>query len=346
MRKLILFFIVIIMISPYTVLADSSKAALVMDLDSGRIIYKKNENDKMLIASTTKIMTCLIVLENIKKEKLNKKVTVGDEIINTYGTNIYLEEGEKIKIIDLLYGLILRSGNDAAEVLANNTFKDRKTFIKKMNIKAKELKMNNTIFENPHGLDDNTMNYSTAYDMALLAKYTYKNKLFRKIISTKKYSTKTNKKSYLWINRMNLLNDYKYSLGGKNGYTPKAGKSLVSFAKKNGLNLLIVTLDDNDIYNNHKYLYEKYFSIYKKYSILDKNNFKISKNIIKDDVYIKDNFVYPLTEEEVNSIITLVRINNHSNNNIVGNIIIKLDNEEIGNINIYKKTQKKRLFSR
>ena len=314
MRKLILFFIVIIMISPYTVLADSSKAALVMDLDSGRIIYKKNENDKMLIASTTKIMTCLIVLENIQKEKLNKKVIVGDEIINTYGTNIYLEEGEKIKIIDLLYGLILRSGNDAAEVLANNTFNNREIFIKKMNIKAKELKMNNTIFENPHGLDDNTMNYSTAYDMALLAKYAYKNKLFRKIISTKKYSTKTNKKSYLWINRMNLLNDYKYSLGGKNGYTPKAGKSLVSFAEKNGLNLLIVTLDDNDIYNNHKYLYEKYFSIYKKYSIFDKNNFKISKNIIKDNIYIKDNFVYPLTEDEVNSIITLVRINNHSNN--------------------------------
>ena len=322
-----------------------------MDIDSGRVLYEKNPNNKMLIASTTKIMTCIIVLENINSNDLSKKIKAGDEINKVYGTNIYLEPGEILTIEDLLYGLILRSGNDAAEVLANNIFSDEKTFINKMNEKAQELHMNHTTFENPTGLDDETYNYSTAHDMAILAQYAYQNKTYQKIISTKKYSTKSNIKAFSWTNRMSLLTNYKYCIGGKNGYTPKAGKSLVSYAhnNKNNLSLLIVTLDDTDTYNNHKYLYEKYFSLYKQYTIIDKNNFKISKNFIKEDITIKDSFKYPLTEEELNDITTLVKINTNKNSHNIGDITIKLADKNIGKIKIYKKIKEKEdknLFSR
>ena len=329
-----IFLLILIIIFPINVFASST---IVMDNDSGRILYENNSNERRLIASTTKIMTCILVLEN---SDLSKKITVGDEILKVYGTNIYVEVGEVLTIKDLLYGLMLRSGNDAAIVLANNIFNSEDEFIHKMNDKAKEIGMNNTVFNNPHGLDEETKNYSTAYDMALLAKYAYKNKMYRNIISTKKYNTKSNLKSYEWYNRVELINSYKYSLGGKNGYTPKAGKTLVSYASKDNMNLIIVTLDDNDIYENHKYLYEKYFKKYKKYIIVDKDNFTVDSSLINKKVYIKNTFSYLLSEDEVDDISTLVHITD-SDNNKVGKIIIKLKNKEIGNIDIYSYKNKK-----
>ena len=119
MRRILL--LIIIVFFPINVFASSAKSTVVMDNDSGRVLYKNNSNEKMLIASTTKIMTCIIAIEN---SDLSKKVTVGDEILNVYGTNIYVEVGEVLSIKDLLYGLMLRSGNDAAIVLANNIFKN------------------------------------------------------------------------------------------------------------------------------------------------------------------------------------------------------------------------------
>lgn len=303
-----------------------------MDVDSERVLYEENSHSKELIASTTKIMSCIIVLEN---SDIETEITVGDEILEMVGTNIYISVGEKLKIKDLLYGLILRSGNDAAETLAYNTL-GYDEFINKMNLKAKEIGMKDTIFTNPHGLDDKTMNYSTAYDMGLLSKYAYKNKIYRKIISTKKYSAKSNLKSYIWYNRMSLLNKYKKCIGGKNGYTPKAGKSLVSYARNNDLVLTIVSLDDSEIYKNHEYLYDKFFSMYKRYMIIDKDNFNIENG------YINKSFYYPLREEEIDNITTLIEMYPKSRNNIIGKVSIKLNNEDIGYLNIYEKYKKKK----
>ena len=324
MKKLILL-LLLIPINVY------SLSTIVMDIDSGRILYENNSHSKDLIASTTKIMTCIIVLEN---SDIEKEITVGDEILEMVGTNIYISVGEKLKIKDLLYGLILRSGNDAAETLAYNTL-GYDEFINKMNLKAKEIGMKDTTFSNPHGLDDNTMNYSTAYDMAILSHYAYKNEIYREIISTKKYSTKSNLKSYVWYNRMSLLNNYKKCIGGKNGYTPKAGKSLVSYAKDGDLTLTIISLDDKDIYNNHEYLYDKYFSKYKKYKIID-------KNLYIPNGYLKKSFSYPLTDDEIDRLSTLINIYPENRNNIIGKITIRLDNKEIGKLNIYKKFKKKK----
>lgn len=322
---------------------DFSESSIVIDQDSGRILYQNNAQEPKLIASTTKILTAIITIE---KANLNQEVEVGEEVLKMYGTNIYLEVGEKIKIIDLLYGLLLRSGNDAAIVLAKNVSGSEEKFVAAMNKKAQELGMKNSIFNNPHGLDEETKNYSTAYDMALLMRYASKNKTFMKISNTKKYQTSTGKKTYLWYNRNKLLTSYEYCTGGKNGYTPSAGKTLVSTATKDNLNLIIVSLKDQDPYTTHKNLYNQIFNQYQNYQIINKDNFYIDKTFINEDLYIKDNFYYPLTLEETTKVKTIVNINNKSKSKKPGKITIYLNNKKIGSIPIYKKipTKKEETF--
>ncbi len=171
-------------------------------------------NERKLIASTTKIMTSIIALEN---GNLNDIYTVGEEINKVTGSSIYSKIGEKYSLNDLLYGLMLRSGNDAAMVISKNIL-GYDEFIAKMNIKAYMLGMNNTSFENPHGLNDDSFNYSTAYDLALLMNYAIRNKDFLHITSTKKYKD--------WYNKNELLSNYKYLISGKIGYTKKVDKFL------------------------------------------------------------------------------------------------------------------------
>lgn len=318
---------------------DTSKSSIVMDLDTGRILYEKNAYEKRLIASTTKIMTAILTIEN---SEINKEITIGEEILPMYGTNIYIEVGEKMKIQDLLYGLLLRSGNDASVVLAKYIGGTEENFVKMMNKKAKEIGMLNTTFENPHGLDDETKNYSTAYDMAILSKYANDNKVYKKISGTKKYSTSTKNKNYLWYNRNKLLTTFEYCTGGKNGYTPDAGKTLVSTATKADQNLTIVTLSDANIYETHKELYNIVFKSYKNYKIVDKNKFKINNEKYKKTAYIKSDFMYPLSEQEKETVkkeITLLKSKDAENK--IGYIKIKLKQETIGQIDIYEKKQKK-----
>lgn len=305
-------------------------------------MYEKNANQKRLIASITKIMTAIVAIE---EGDLTEKITVGEEVLSMYGTNIYVEVGEKMKLRDLLYGLLLRSGNDASVVIAKAIAGSEEKFVNLMNKKAQEIGMKNTIFKNPHGLDEETENYSTAYDMALLSKYAYKNKTYRNIVSTDKYEVSTGKKTYLWYNRNKLLTTYEYCTGGKNGYTPRAGKTLVTTASKKGLNLTIVTLSDGDIYNNHIDLYEDFFSKYKRYKLIDKNNFRIDKEFVDEDVYLEDSFYYPLTSNEVNDIKTVVHFLDDSATDEIGTIEIFLSNQKIGELPIYRKIKKKEQFS-
>lgn len=342
MKKFFLLLTFFLFCLPFTVSADTAKSTIVMDLDSGRILYEKNANQKRLIASITKIMTAIVAIE---EGDLTEKITVGEEVLSMYGTNIYVEVGEKMKLRDLLYGLLLRSGNDASVVIAKAIAGSEEKFVNLMNKKAQEIGMKNTIFKNPHGLDEETENYSTAYDMALLSKYAYKNKTYRNIVSTDKYEVSTGKKTYLWYNRNKLLTTYEYCTGGKNGYTPRAGKTLVTTASKKGLNLTIVTLSDGDIYNNHIDLYEDFFSKYKRYKLIDKNNFRIDKEFVDEDVYLEDSFYYPLTSNEVNDIKTVVHFLDDSATDEIGTIEIFLSNQKIGELPIYRKIKKKEQFS-
>lgn len=335
LKKIILFLVILCFPFHVYAISDSGKSSVVMDISSGRILYSKNKDDKRLIASITKIMTAIVVLEN---SKLDDIVTVGDDVLKMYGTNIYIEVGEQLSVKDLLYGLLLRSGNDASVVLANYVSGSEKDFVELMNKKAKDIGMKNTIFMNSHGLDDDeSKNYSTAYDMALLSRYAYNNSIYKTIISTKKYVTKSNLKSYIWYNRMKLLSNYDFCIGGKNGYTPKAGKTLVSYAKKDDLVLTTVTLNDSDIYNNHSILYDYYFDKYKLYKIIDKNNLNIDKSLFNFDVYVKNSFYYPLSDDEVDLISTQIKVFEEKNNSTIGSLVIYLDNKNIGSVDLYKK---------
>ena len=316
---------------------DTARSSIVMDLDSGRVLYQNNADEERLIASITKIMTCIIAIE---EGDLNSEVEAGEEILKMYGTSIYLELNEKMKLIDLLYGLMLRSGNDASVVIAKAVAGSEDEFVKLMNKKAKELGMTNTTFSNPHGLDEETKNYSTARDMAKLTSYAYKNKTYRKITGTEEYRVKTDNKSYLWYNRMKLLGDYKYCTGGKNGYTPSAGKTLVTTHKKGDLKITVVTLDDNDEYNNHERLAEYAFDNYSNYAIVDKNDFDL---VIDDNkYYVNKSFSYPLTDSEKDNVKVLASIDDSINSGKVGNINISLNNKTLKKIPLYIKEEKKK----
>lgn len=326
MKKVVAFLIIFFI--PIKVLAINCNNCIVMDMDSGRILYESNKDKQMLIASTTKIMTAVIAIEN---KNLDSFVTIGDEVLTMYGSNIYIEPGEEISLRDLLYGLILRSGNDAAVSIAKYVSGSLEKFVHLMNEKAHKLGMNNTIFNNPHGLDEDTKNYSTPYDLAILMKYANNLMDFVEISGTKKWNVSTNKKSYIWYNRNKLLNNYKYLTGGKTGYTPKAGKTLVSTASKNNLNLIAVTLNNPNHYNVQKELYEYLFSKYKRTIIIDKNNI-VFKNSKYKNLYINYSFFYPLSkneEKDIKVIVDYYKLKKVKNNSCVGEIYVLFKDKEI-----------------
>ena len=303
-----------------------------MDVDSERILYQKNAFEKKLIASTTKIMTFVVAYE-YAKDFLDVYVEAGEEVLKMYGTSIYISYKEAMLLRDLLYGLMLRSGNDAAEVIAYFVGGSEEGFVKLMNKKAKVLGMNNTTFSNPHGLDENTQNYSTAYDMAILSSYASKIPFYREVTSTKYYKVQTAIKSYSWTNRNKLVFMYPNFTTGKTGYTPSAGRTFVSTSKKDDLELTIVTLNDDNPYERHRTLYEEYFKKYQKKLIAKKGEYMVDKK----KGYIKNDLYYPLTENENKNITKKIIVN--GDDNIIGKIIINLKDKEILSENIYLKKE-------
>ncbi len=297
--------IILIVLLLFIVRVNAS--VVVMDADSARVLYSENMNEKKLIASTTKIMTCIIALENAS---LDKKIKVGKEIYSAYGSMTYIKEGEEFTLEDLLKGLMLQSGNDAALTIANNVL-GYDNFINEMNLKAYKLGMYNTSFENPHGLNDKTKNLSTAYDMSLLMKYAIQNKNLLEITSTKEHRVG----NYIWYNKNKLLTDYKYLISGKIGFTKKSGQVFVSAAKKNNKTIIIATIDEGNKFDLHKNLYEKYFSKYERYKVLDKNTFSFKvKNSNHNHYYIKNDFYMLLSHNEIDDLKIKININENINN--------------------------------
>lgn len=343
MKKIIVV-IMLILVMPINVfgLSLSCRSCVLMDSDSGRVLYEKDKDNPRLIASITKIMTAILAIES---GRLEEEVTVGEEVLTMYGSNIYIELGEKMKLLDMVYGLMLRSGNDAALVIAYFIGGSEENFVKMMNEKAKEIGMTNTVFNNPHGLDEVTQNKSTAYDMALLSSYASHNDTYMKIVGTKKYSVQTDKKSYLWYNRNKLLGSYSYATGGKTGYTPSAGRTLVTNASHNNLNLTAVTLNDGNEYVSHETMYNYGFENYKNYVILDKNKFKVDNAYYPNQIYIKESFKYPLTEvekENVKVLVKLTKLDKINDNDEVGIVVVKLAGREIYSEKVYVRVNKEK----
>lgn len=352
MKKILLLIIILILLLIPKVNASTSSASsyILMDETTGRVLLSKDMNSKRLIASITKIMTSIIAIESGKVEDT---VTIDDSILKAYGSGIYIEVGEEIKLKDLLYGLMLRSGNDAALAIANYIAGSEENFVNLMNAKAKELGMKNTLFYNASGLPTPHGNYSSCYDMALLTRYVMKNKLYREIVSTKEYKVTTNYKTYVWNNKNKLLR-YNYITGGKTGYTEESGRTLVSSATIDGMNLIAVTIRDSDDWNTHLELYNYAKDNYASYKVLNKNKFKVI-----GDTYYKDNYFYikndvyiPLKKNEKKSLVShiiLEKKKNYKTNDKVGINQIYLGNKLLYEEDIYiikKNNTKKSIFEK
>lgn len=235
-------------------IGTSATSAALMDVDSGRVLYVSNASARMKIASTTKVMTALVAIE---QSNLSDVVTVKKSETGVEGTSMYLKPGEHLTLETLLYGLLLCSGNDAAVAIADHVGGSREKFVALMNHRAKLLGMKNTSFANPNGLDD-PKHYSTALDMAKLACAAMKNETLTRIVSTKSVTVG----GRTMHNHNKLLSYMDGCLGLKTGFTKSAGRTLVSCAVRNGQRLAAVTLQDGNDWADHQLLYEYGFTTY------------------------------------------------------------------------------------
>ncbi len=263
MRKFMLFLISFLVAlslgSVHAAPSVSAQSALVMELESGRVLYQKNGEAKLPMASTTKIMTAIVALE---RGNLKDKIKISATAAGVEGSSMYLEAGEIMTLEELLYGLMLASGNDAAVAIAEH-FGGVEKFVELMNQTASKVGAKSTHFENPNGLPHEN-HYSTAYDMALLTAHGLKNPDFAKIVSTKSYSITGTGKAYprTLTNHNKLLRMMESCIGVKTGFTKAAGRCLVSASRQEGMTLICVTLNAPDDWNDHCNLYNHLFSVY------------------------------------------------------------------------------------
>ena len=321
----------------------SARNAILMEQQSGRILYEKQAHQPERIASITKIMTAILAIES---GKLNDRVKVSNNAAGTEGSSLYLVPGEKILLEDLVYGLMLRSGNDAAVAISEHVGGSLEGVVFLMNQKAEEIGMKNTHFANPHGLDDHEDHYSTAYDMALLTRYAMNNETFREISGTKVHRAPNPNESWdrVWKNKNRLLTGlYKHSTGGKTGYTKRAKRTLVSTAAKGDLELIAVTLNGPDDWNDHISMFEGGFDQYDLTEILPKGKIKgVKDSFYKGKVYLSHSFDYPLTSEEEKLVRVEYKLLKPTDDQdlrkipeVVGKAEVYLDKEKIKELPIY-----------
>ncbi len=246
-----------------TDISVSARECVLIDASSGRLLWKYGSDEPMLIASTTKIMTALVVSENCSPEE---DVLILPEYTGVEGSSMYLKINEILTVRELLYGLLLQSGNDAAKALACHTAGSIEDFAKLMNEKADRLGLKHTHFVNPHGLDAQD-HYSCAYDLAIISAEFMRVKLLADITATK-YANIAGRSMK---NHNKLLWEYEGTMGLKTGYTEHAGRSLVSCVRRGGLSLICVTLNDPDDWNDHKKLFDWGFGLYKSKTLLSRD---------------------------------------------------------------------------
>ncbi len=281
-------------------LSLSAKSAILINAQTNEVVYEKNAYEQRGMASTTKIMTSILALEY---GNLEKTVTVKDKDVRIEGTSIGLKDGDKITLETLVSGMLLESGNDAANVTATVVGGTREKFVSLMNKKAKEIGMENTCFKNPSGLTEEG-HFSTAFDMALLGSYAVKNEQFRRICSQSSVRVSYGNPEYqrTFTNHNKLLNSFEGVFGIKTGFTKASGRCLISAAEKDGVTLVAVTLSAPDDWNDHKKLLEYGFEKVKVYTEdFDVGNIKI--NVVGSDnksikVKLNSDLIYTAEYEE------------------------------------------------
>ena len=343
----------------------NSRAYVVIDRKSNTVILGKNENQKKKMASTTKIMTCIVVIEN---SNLSDEVTISKKAAGTGGSRLGLKTGDKITVHDLLYGLMLCSGNDAAVALAEYVSGSVTSFAELMNKKANDLGLKNTHFVTPHGLDKDE-HYTTAYELAILSDYALENETFKKIVGTKQYTVTINGYPKALSNTNELLGALNGVYGIKTGFTNGANRCLVTGCKRGEMDLICVVLGADTkkmrttdsiklleyAFNNYTYInieniIKNYFNDWiidntKKF-IVDKG---ISNNITLDYTNIK-NPVIPVKSSLTNNFNVFIDCNFNLSapihkDTVIGNITLELQNNIIytGNLVVNSEIKKKEI---
>jgi len=321
--------------------ASSASSMIVLETTTNRILYQQNAYDKRFMASTTKILTAITTIENTDIQSV---VTITKPMVGIEGSSIYLQVGEQIRVIDLLYGLMLRSGNDAATALAIYTSNSVEEFAKLMNETAKKAGAQSSNFVNPHGLHSDN-HYTTAYDLGLITSYALKNPIFATISATKSYTfdrcinntakdnTKApSSKAYTFNNKNKILHTTEGGDGVKTGFTKKAGRCLVSSATRDNMQIVCVVLNCGPMFEESKALLNKAFDNYKLTEILPSYTYAGTihvKNSRTPELrtYTKIPIVYPIRDSEQNAIIKITDCKELS-------APIKA-NQEIGTIKVY-----------
>lgn len=302
----ICFFIILLMTfsASSTVKANNlnlnAKAYILVDFDTGRILTEKNSDEKRSMASTTKIMTAIVALEN---GDLSSKVKVSKKSASIGGSSFGLVEGEEISLENMLYGLLLCSGNDAAVAISEHIAGDVEKFVKMMNEKAIQIGALNTNFENPHGLDS-PYHYSTAKDLVKISYYAWQIPKFREIVSTREKSISEGNFKRKVYNTNKLLRQFEAVNGIKTGYTGQAGKCLVSSAIKDKLHLISVVLGSNDHFGVSRELLNFGFSNFALRKIINahKNYGSVKiENGIKNELLLvaEDDISVPITKKDI-----------------------------------------------
>ncbi len=252
---------------PVALTGMSARGAVLMEATSGTIIFGQNENARLSMASTTKIMTALVALEQMPTDAV---ITVTEASVGVEGSSIYLTAGESLTLEDLLYALLLESANDAAETIAVAVAGDVPSFAALMNEKAAELGLTDTHFVNPHGLDAED-HYTTAKELALLTRSALKNADFRRICSTERHTIPLHNTEgvRLLLNHNKLLKTYDGCIGVKTGFTKKTGRCLVSAAEREGVTLIAVTLGAPDDWRDHTAMLDYGFTLYRSVSLCE-----------------------------------------------------------------------------
>lgn len=230
----------------------SSGAEIAMELTTQKVLLENNADEKLPMASTTKIITAIIIVEDCN---LDEVITVADEAVGTEGSSIYLKRGEQIDVRDLLYGLMLRSGNDSAVALAIHHSGSIEKFAEEMNRRVKKMGAMDTVLTNPSGLPDDG-HYTTARDLCKIACYAMRNGTFKEIVSAENYAGKFRSFS----NKNKMLKNYEGANGVKTGFTVKAGRCLVSSAERNGMDVVTVVLNCYDMYARSSEILDKCFA--------------------------------------------------------------------------------------
>lgn len=307
------------------------KSMCVMEKSTRKVLYSFDENKCLANASTTKIVTAITVIQNC--DNLEEEITVEDMSIGVEGTSIYLRQGEKLRVIDLLYGLMLRSGNDSAVALACHVGGSYENFVDLMNQTAQLAGAQNSHFANPHGLDDPN-HYTTAYDLAMITCYALQNPIFKQIVSTKQYTINaTNKSEIRYLaNKNKLLSSLDGCTGVKTGFTSRAGRCLVSSCERDGMEVVCVVLNCGPMFETSKDLLNNSFVDYTYACVVDKDEPIYNEYYLNDtkgqlNLMADESFYLPISNLKNEDITIKYRLNEFSGNVEEG--------EEIGEIQVF-----------